>query len=70
MDFRPDWYTKELILDGSGIQKDRFQMGVVFERIDFWRDWYTKGRTLDGSGIQKARFYTRMVYKMMASRRE
>ena len=38
IDFRREWYTKGWILDGSGIQKDRFETGVVYKRTDFRRD--------------------------------
>ena len=72
MDFRCDWYTKnrKSILDRTGIQKDGFQTGVVYKRIDFTSEWYTKGWILDGSGIQKDRFYMRVEYRMMDFRRE
>ena len=35
---RQEWYTKGWISDGSGIQKDRFQTGVVYKRMDFKQD--------------------------------
>ena len=55
--FRLEWYTKGLVLDESGIQKDRFQirlsckykfqMRVVYKRIGFRREGDTKGQVLD-----------------------
>ena len=56
MDFRREWYTKGLILDGSGIQKDGFLTGLVYKRIDFRREWYTTGLILNGNGIQRDKF--------------
>ena len=56
MDFRREWYTKGKMLDGSCMQKNGFETGVVYKRIDFIREWYTKGWMSVGSGIQKDRF--------------
>ena len=42
IDFRREWYTKGWILDGSGIQKDRFFAGLVYKRTDLRREWYTR----------------------------
>ena len=52
IDVRREWYTKGLVLDGRGIQKDRFWTGAVYKRMDFRPEWYTKGWILDGTGIQ------------------
>ena len=54
--FRWEWYTHGWILGGSGIPKDGFGMGVVYNRMNFRREWYSKGWILDVIGIQKGRF--------------
>ena len=56
IDFRQEWYTKEWISDGSGVQKDRFYTTVVYKRMDLRREGYTKGSNLDGICIQKNKF--------------
>ena len=43
IDFRRVWYTKGCILDGSGIQKNRFYTRGVYKRMDCRQEWYAKG---------------------------